>query len=744
MRWLARLAPIGFIVAALGTLWLRFTVVPSASPGSAVVRTVGSDFLNYYVPMAEHVARRLAAGEIPLWNPEACSGMPLLATLQSGVFHPRSWLAVLLPAHRALLAVGLVECALGGIFAFWLFRAWGFARFASTLGGVLFVFACCLGQTLWPPAVASIVWIPWLLLCVEKLCGGWHAGWWAGLALGGALQILAGFPQYVVYGYGLVGPYAALRLVERRLRAGGSWRRLGVSAVALASALVVGIGLAGMQLLPTLELAGRSVRQARLNPREVHYLTHLLHFDTGHVLRAAFDPSPGFITFGLGAGVGYLGIASLMLLGVGVVARAREPRTWLLLGVGGLALLLSDGYLGWRDLYESFARLPLVGSLRSPERLRVVTLLCAIVLVVGGFDAFERPALEAGRRRRLTLSLVLAAFGVAIGMAATGHAGEAWRVALGLLLLLLLQRGAPNLGPRWLVATLLLVFVTADVAMATRRTAAFRRVPLHAAHVYRVPETGVRVPLEYLAQQREEVGTARFELVGFRPMVAGGPSGGLRRPSCYEPLVPLQWAALHRALTGEKSRGQTLHDLDPKAFPALYDVTSVPRILVAREGEGVTLVDNPDALPRAFLRSRYELTRPAAAIRRIARGDVALGREVLLERDPGLAGSGEVAGGTARIAEDLPERVVVEVEARAPALLVLTDSHYPGWTAQVEGRPAEILLANGLHRAVRVGAGRQRVVFEYRPRSFRRGAALSLLSLAALVSVVAASRWRQR
>jgi uncharacterized membrane protein YfhO len=82
--------------------------------------------------------------------------------------------------------------------------------------------------------------------------------------------------------------------------------------------------------------------------------------------------------------------------------------------------------------------------------------------------------------------------------------------------------------------------------------------------------------------------------------------------------------------------------------------------------------------------------------------------------------------------EDFPEHVVVALRADRPAWLVLTDNDYPGWIASVDGEMVPIRRANYLFRAVRVGPGEHRVVFEYRPRSLLEGAVGSTITFAAL------------
>jgi hypothetical protein len=226
-------------------------------------------------------------------------------------------------------------------------------------------------------------------------------------------------------------------------------------------------------------------------------------------------------------------------------------------------------------------------------------------------------------------------------------------------------------------------------------------------------------------------------VVGLRPRL--GPLS-LRRVSCQEVLLPRAWSDLHRALTGGPAHAAVLFDLPPERFSVLYDLASARRIAVAR-GNRLHVVENEDALPRAYTLDSFEVMAPNEALARLAAGDPDPRRRALVDRDPGFAsGRGRLA--RARIVVERPERVAVEVGPERPALLVLTDSAYPGWQVRVDGVPREILRANGLHRAVRVEPGDRRVEFHYRPASLRIGAVLSIASLLALaIAVSVARRW---
>ena len=74
-------------------------------------------------------------------------------------------------------------------------------------------------------------------------------------------------------------------------------------------------------------------------------------------------------------------------------------------------------------------------------------------------------------------------------------------------------------------------------------------------------------------------------------------------------------------------------------------------------------------------------------------------------------------GNYAQIVAWGPDRVDVEVDSVEPGVLVLHDAFYPGWIVEVDGKPARMLRANVLFRAVEVSEGRHRVVFTYAPFS---------------------------
>ncbi len=76
--------------------------------------------------------------------------------------------------------------------------------------------------------------------------------------------------------------------------------------------------------------------------------------------------------------------------------------------------------------------------------------------------------------------------------------------------------------------------------------------------------------------------------------------------------------------------------------------------------------------------------------------------------------------------------IQVDVSSAQSGWLVSSNTWYPGWIAQVDGKNVPLLRANYLFQAVWLPSGIHRVSMIYRPVVFYAGAGLSLLGLLGL------------
>ena len=155
--------------------------------------------------------------------------------------------------------------------------------------------------------------------------------------------------------------------------------------------------------------------------------------------------------------------------------------------------------------------------------------------------------------------------------------------------------------------------------------------------------------------------------------------------------------------------------------------------------EQADVYENARALPRAWLASEARALGEEATLAVIRKGRLPGGetweplRTALVESEPPAGTTGRAGGGSAEVKRYEPNRVDVRTKADAPSVLVLSENHYPGWRAYLDGRPVGVLRVNYGLRGVFVPAGEHEVRFVYRPKSVLIGLLISLLGLAALV-----------
>lgn len=96
-------------------------------------------------------------------------------------------------------------------------------------------------------------------------------------------------------------------------------------------------------------------------------------------------------------------------------------------------------------------------------------------------------------------------------------------------------------------------------------------------------------------------------------------------------------------------------------------------------------------------------------------------------------GSVPQASGAAEVAYPDDAHAVVRTQSTNAGLVVLHDAYAAGWTAAIDGKRTDVMPVNVLSRGVVVPAGNHQVTFAYMPPGLAGGAAISLLTIAALL-----------
>ncbi len=204
-----------------------------------------------------------------------------------------------------------------------------------------------------------------------------------------------------------------------------------------------------------------------------------------------------------------------------------------------------------------------------------------------------------------------------------------------------------------------------------------------------------------------------------------------------------------RAQPNEQSlRGMSILSVSDVLQDPRDEPVRLPGLRLAYQDADARIYRNENALPRAFLVDRQRTVDGAhAALATVIDPTFDARHVAVTERAlPGLAqagGSETPTDGSARITGYGDEHAVVATSAARRSLLVLTDVHFPGWKATLDGKPVDIEQVDYLLRGVVVPAGRHTIEFRYEPVSWRIGWIVSLLALLA-VGGTALAGWRAR
>jgi len=159
---------------------------------------------------------------------------------------------------------------------------------------------------------------------------------------------------------------------------------------------------------------------------------------------------------------------------------------------------------------------------------------------------------------------------------------------------------------------------------------------------------------------------------------------------------------------------------------------------LAAENDYLQIYENTRSLPRAWLATAELVATEPEEVSVIRTGKLPGGQSweplqtALVEAHTGVALGAGTTPGSAEVTRHEPNRMEVKTVSAASAILVLSENHYPGWRAYVDGQATEVIRVDYNLRGVAVPAGSHLVKFVYQPKSVLVGLVISLLAIAAL------------
>ncbi len=240
----------------------------------------------------------------------------------------------------------------------------------------------------------------------------------------------------------------------------------------------------------------------------------------------------------------------------------------------------------------------------------------------------------------------------------------------------------------------------------------------------------------FLIQKREEAGGyGRFRVLSLE---SGNPFSNARPSFHHESLGGYHGAKLRliqdyidELFIDPGSGAPNKNALDLLNTRYVVARGTLPGMNPVHRGEqtGLIVLENPDALPRAFFVGDVEVIEDEQAVwQRLRSSEFDLRDTAILTEPPDFDVTPIDSASTVRVEMEAysPHEIVWNVETDAPRLLVASEIYYPaGWKAFVDDEETPIYRADHFLRAVPVPEGRHRVVMRFAPGSHLAGVWIS-------------------
>jgi hypothetical protein len=416
---------------------------------------VGDNLIQNY-PLRVLTGEQLRAGHLPLWNPLAFSGTPLLGALNSGSYYPATFLFVVLP-NMVAWVLNLVLCYVSAGVGIYLLARWlGLRSLASLLAALSYTYMGAMwGQLVHLGVIQGQGLLPWVVLSLLVLCERLRAngssdlwrrdlercGWpFVTLVLLTAAIVLTGEPRsiadFAVVGL-IAGAYVLLAPSSRP-----SLGRRALLAVVSSVAVGWGVALCAAELLVSQHVIALSQRsdlsQSFIGSGSLKPVwTTLLAIPDLVGGSGLLHQPTWFIEYNLPEVTGYVGLLALAALlaaaGALIGARRRRAPSWLWLFVAMVVVGLILSWGAYTPAFDVIGHLPLLDRTRLQSRNLAVVDLGLVMLLAWFLDRLLSGDLKGasltGWRRWLTVSPLLATVLLALIALARPFGLERWLAA---------------------------------------------------------------------------------------------------------------------------------------------------------------------------------------------------------------------------------------------------------------------------------------------------------------------------
>lgn len=731
-----------------------------------------------------YIIKSISEISIPLWNPYVFGGMPFMATIHPAIFYPFNVIFSVLPLTYAINWNIAFHLFLSGSFTYYLLKYHGIGRFGATMGGIIYTFSAPQIMHIYAGhkiAMASMPWTPLMILFLERFMKEGKGKYGIFLSFTVAIQLLAGYPQYLFYSLIMISFQCVVSLIWLRTD-GADWKKIWTKSLAYAGVIFLGFALAAVQILPTAEILKYSTREnlsyewiSMFSFPPENLITLLIPDFFGDMIKLSYWGKNYLWEM-----TAYVGIMPLMFAGIAVFY-VRSRVVCFFAGIAIVSIIFAMGkYTPLLKFLYNYV--PGFNLFRGNSKFIFLTALSLSILSGIGADALLK-GIEPLRKKSfriyllcLTIAVIaVTAFLMFVSFDITWfqnainravYSGDFYENPTSVTAMDFGASAASFFSKRALWSIAFLILATAVLLMHSYGILKGKAVPVIVTVIviFDLFSFGMRYMVtfgsrevywdqnvvNFLKQDKEP-----FRVIAPEMAVNAGAASGIETLSGYDTIMIKRYSEFINFSQGFNPDKAVLW-LNINSVNKLTDMLNA-RYLVLQSGPafdmaGYKLVfdngkysiyQNASALPRAFVVHGYKVVKGRDRIfqEMASPGFHPLAYAVAEEEISGMSVNPTAMSEVPKVEEHLPNYIKIEANLIEKGLLVLGDVYYPGWKVFVDGRESPIHRVNYIMRSVIVPQGNHVVEFRYNPLSFKIG---SLISLTSLIFATAFLVWDKR
>jgi hypothetical protein len=709
-------------------------------------------------PWTYYANENLKRGDFPLWNTRIFSGTPFVANRLTGLLNPVILLPVkFLPPLASMTVFYFIHALLAIWFMYLFLKSLGIARWVSVFGAIAYLLQGTF--FFWGSIYASAdTYFVMSLYYLNRTLDKRDNVGIIGFILSFALDAMTGYPLSFVHTFYIILSYA---IIYGSLKKGPVFSRFAVVTIMVACAFL----LAAVQNIPTLEFFQQSLRSGTSFREGLLTQSPVEKFDSPVSLLALFFPQlwGDYLTGQISVlpskvlpyyNHAYVGILAVFLaMFAPVVRRDRRAMFFTILAILGAL------FIAWQGFYMIFVRI-LPGFRISGAK--PYFMLFFSLIVVGSYvldhllaHLQSNPDLQR-KLDRATFWLLAAIIGLSALIIASllspflfkpEELRSCLQIVKAFVFVWIATWVVQLYSKRKLgiVAVIVLIIGLELVDLIPYNLHYKMSIP-HGRSCFQTPS------LAFLQDKMASEGPFRV----FRDSKSTLPPNSLTlfdldEPGGYDSLITSSYADFFRSIDPEMVRNSRTLDLpnDYETYKSPFwsflgvrylvsptEMTRLPLPWVLVAHDDLWIYENPQWLTRWFLVSKIipagtidegfksaQEIEPSteAVVEGIDPAEIPSGMAV--DADPSTSSNSEnlKSAGTVTVQQYFPDESILNVTADRDALLVFSDTYFPGWRAWIDGEEVRIYRTDGVVKGVLVPSGAHVVRFLYDPVSLKIG-----------------------